>query len=80
MMNPTPRQIRAAMALLEIDQVQLAERSGIARRTLQTLIAGDRVRPNTLMAVRLALQGAGIVWIDGADLEGVAIKPEKSGL
>jgi len=67
----TAAQLRAARALLGIDQRQLAELSGLSVPTIQRMEASETmVRGNVDSLVKLitALEGAGIELID----EGVA--------
>src|ERR1019366_2987355 len=63
----TPEQIRAARALLRLDQTTLAHEAGISVITLRRL-EGDRglakVAPATVNEVRRALEKAGAEFID----------------
>ncbi len=63
----TPEQIRAARALLRLDQSTLAHDAGISVITLRRL-EGDaglsKVAPSTVDAVRKALEKAGAEFID----------------
>lgn len=62
----TARQMKAARALLGIDQRTLAERSGVSLPTIQRMEASeDNVRANvdTLVKVVQALEQAGIELI-----------------
>ena len=62
----TGAQMRAARALLEIDQRQLAERSGLSLPTIQRMEASeDTIRGNVESLVKLvaAFDGAGIELI-----------------
>lgn len=62
--QPNAAQIRAARALLDWSQQILAERSGIARRTVAAIETGDdRVTPASIQAVRDALEAEGIVFL-----------------
>jgi len=67
----TAGQMRAARALLGIDQRQLAELAGVSLPTIQRMEASDGVVRgviDTLMKVVEALDHAGILLIgDGAD-------------
>nr|QCL09213.1 helix-turn-helix domain protein [Rhizobium rhizogenes]QCL09846.1 helix-turn-helix domain protein [Rhizobium rhizogenes] len=88
----TAAQMRAARALLGIDQRQLAELAGVSVPTIQRMEASaDVVRGNvdTLMRLLAALDGAGIEVInDGAvSLDGgrgvrvkTKVKPSESGM
>lgn len=63
----TPAQIRAARALLRLDQSKLAHDAGISVVTLRRLEAEDglsKVAPGTVEEVRKALENAGAEFID----------------
>lgn len=62
----TPEQIRAARALLRLEQAELAERAHVSVVTIRRLEGGrqgDRVTPSTLAGVREALEQAGAEFI-----------------
>jgi transcriptional regulator with XRE-family HTH domain len=62
----TAAQLRAARALAQIDQRQLAEKSGLSLPTIQRMEASDGVisgNVDSLMKLIGALDGAGIVLI-----------------
>ena len=62
----TPAQMRAARALLGIDQRTLAERAGVSLPTIQRMEASDgyvRGVVDTLTKVVAALEGAGVELI-----------------
>lgn len=64
----TPEQIRAARALLRLEQRELAERAHVSVATLRRLESEDglsAVSPATLGQVREALEGAGVEFIYG---------------
>lgn len=62
--QPSAAQIRAARALLDWSQQMLADRSGIARRTVAAIETGDhRVTDESIQAVRTSLETAGIVFL-----------------
>lgn len=70
-MSMTPSQCRAARAFLNISQSQLAQCSGVALRTITHFESGNRLpRRATRMALRHALESAGIEFLDG-DAPGV---------
>ncbi len=61
-MEITPDQIRAARALLRLEQAELAGRakaSIVTIRRLETRDGGERVAPATLARVRVVLEEAG---------------------
>ncbi len=63
----TAAQMRAARALLQIDQRQLAERSGLSVPTVQRMEASDGVvrgNVDSLMKLVTALRDGGIELID----------------
>lgn len=63
----TPNQCRAARGLLDMTQAVLAERAGIARKSLTLFEGGGRaLMPNNLRAVRHALEADGVELLDGA--------------
>ncbi|EJC75105.1 putative transcriptional regulator with C-terminal CBS domains [Rhizobium leguminosarum bv. trifolii WSM2012] len=69
----TAAQMRAARALLGIDQRQLAELAGVSVPTIQRMEASaDVVRGNvdTLMRLLAALDGAGIEVINAGAISG----------
>jgi len=64
----TPEQIRAARALLRMDQDELARRAQVSTITIRRLEAADgtdRVAPATLDGVRQVLEKAGAEFIEG---------------
>lgn len=65
-MEITPEQIRAARALLRIEQAELAQRAHVSVVTIRRLEAADgrgRVSPVTLDGVRHVLEQAGAEFI-----------------
>lgn len=59
-------QIRAARAMIGWSQDQLAEASGVAKRTLASIEAGGNApRTDTLAALQGALEGQGIEFLPG---------------
>ena len=60
----TPAQCRAARALLNMEQSQLSEASGVARATVIDFEKGERTpRIATVEAIRAALEAAGVEFI-----------------
>jgi predicted transcriptional regulator len=58
---PTPRQVRAARALLDMTRENLSRRSGVSLRALAAFEAGQsQLMPNNHRAVREALEMRGI--------------------
>jgi len=67
-MKITPDQIRAARALLRLEQAELAERAKVSIvtiRRLETKQGGERVAAATVARVRAALERAGAEFIPG---------------
>lgn len=67
-MKITPAQIRAARALLRLDQTELAERAKVSVVTIRRLEAEhglERVAPATFGSVRSVLEQAGAEFIPG---------------
>jgi len=77
-MQITPDQIRAARALLRLEQDELAERAKVSIvtvRRLETKHGAERVAPSTLARLRAALELAGAEFIAG----GVRRRPVAQG-
>jgi len=69
----TPEQIKAARALLRMEQEELARRAGVSVTTIRRLEAADReyaVAEDTAAGVQNALQEAGVEFIH----DGVCLK------
>jgi len=65
-MTITAEQVRAARALLNLKQRDLADLSEVSVRTIAHFEAGERRPvPATLQALKRALEVAGVVFIDG---------------
>ncbi len=69
----TPEQIKAARALLRMEQEELAKRAGVSVTTIRRLEAADReyaVAEETAQGVQNALEEAGVEFIrDGVCLK-----------
>lgn len=60
-----PSQVRAARGLLAWSQDQLADTSGVPRRTIVRFELGEgEPQRRTLAAIRAALEAAGVVFVD----------------
>ncbi|MEO5375486.1 MAG: helix-turn-helix domain-containing protein [Alphaproteobacteria bacterium] len=60
----TPAQCKGARAMVDLSRRDLAERAGIAERTLVDFERGARTpHPNNLSAIRRALESAGVEFI-----------------
>jgi len=75
----TPRQIRAARALLGWSQQQLADRAIVSLNALARLETGNvDSRVSTMMAIQKALAKAGVEFLDADQKgEGVRLKSPK---
>lgn len=61
----TRHQCKAARALVDMKQVDLAEAAGVSKQTLVDFERGARSpHRNHLVAIRTALETAGVVFID----------------
>lgn len=66
-------QIRAARGLIGWSQQQLADASGVSRRTVASVEAGDRdTYRSSLAALRAALEEQGIAFQNDGASEGVS--------
>jgi len=76
----TPAQCRAARALLNITQEELAAISGVSVPTIKDLEREARKPlPRTLRDLRQALEGQGVQFVEVDGMTGVVNKsPEKS--
>ena len=76
-----PEQIRAARAVLGWSAAELAKESGLSLRTIQTLENSDNsknLRKSSLLALRFALEAAGIEFTGTPeDLPGVRMNLAK---
>ena len=76
----TAAHIRAARALLDITQAELAERAGISKTGLNNIERGNTdPKASTLNAVADALAGAGIEFLPGDD-PGVRLRKAATAL
>ena len=76
----TPEQIRAARALLRLEQRELAERAHVSVATLRRIEAEDGVSlvsPATFNQVREALEGEGVEFIYGGVRRLNTLSPEE---
>lgn len=70
------RQLKAARALLDWSQAELASQSGVSLPTVKRLESGEGElggRPDTAERLRLALESAGVEFTDG-EAPGVRLK------
>ncbi len=73
------RQIRAARALVGLNQSQLAERAGIGIATLRRIEGTDEIVGSALTLTRIqrALEQSGIVFIDKDERYGPGVRLRK---
>lgn len=70
----TKEQSRAARALIDWSQIQLASAANLGESTVRDFEKGRRVPSvNNLAAIRAALEAAGVIFINGAE-PGVRLK------
>ncbi|NIA69645.1 helix-turn-helix transcriptional regulator [Pelagibius litoralis] len=71
----TPTQCKAARALAEMKQVDLAEAAGISNQTIVDFERGARQpHRNNLAALQSALEVAGVVFIEADESGGVGVR------
>lgn len=64
-------QLRAARALLGWSQQELAAACGVGRRTIANFELGGDIKPTSVALAKLALEEAGITFINRGNDEGV---------
>jgi transcriptional regulator with XRE-family HTH domain len=72
-----PIQIRAARALLDMSQQELAHRCAVGLATIKRIEAAGRElagTAQTLFRIQKALEAAGIVFIDEHDQQGPGVR------
>ncbi len=82
-MNVTPDQIRAARALLQLDQAEVARRAHVSVVTIRRLEAtqgSTRVAGNTLNEVRQVLEHAGAEFIPDGVRRRPSARPNAAAL
>ncbi len=67
-MKITPSLCRAARALLDMSQGDLATASSVSRRTVSSFEAGGSAIPATLAAIQRALEEAGVEFLEGGGI------------
>ncbi len=77
-MSLTPEQCRAARALLNWSQPDLAEAVDMTQKTITSFETGTRTpHPNNLAAIRAALEEAGVIFIDEDKTAGPGVRLRK---
>jgi transcriptional regulator with XRE-family HTH domain len=72
----TSAQLRAARAMIQLTQEDLASRSGVPRSAIAEFETDIRnPRGTTLGKLRAALEDSGVVFIDGRGVSGVGLRP-----
>ncbi|PSM30947.1 helix-turn-helix transcriptional regulator [Haliangium sp. UPWRP_2] len=66
-MNIVGEQVAAARRLLKITQSELAAAAGLTRGTITNFEVGQRVRPESVEAIREALLERGIIFTNGGE-------------
>ncbi len=78
LMDITPSLCRAARALLDWTQADLAEAVGLAPETITRFERGGRPpHPNNLVAIREALEAAGIEFLPETKTKGPGLRVRK---
>ena len=80
-MTLTAEQIRAARAMLRIEQTQLAERAGVSVETIKRLEGAKgplKAQYETLKNIRTALEFAGVEFLDDAMRPGVRLAEDRT--
>ena len=66
-----PSQCRAARALLNWTQSELAEKTSISTVSIRAFEKGGEMRVSNLKLIRLSFEAAGVIFLDtGASLDG----------
>ena len=68
-------QCRMARAALDWSQGDLANASGVSARTVIRFEAGESVLPARVSALRQALEGEGVLFIDSGKMAGAVVPP-----
>jgi transcriptional regulator with XRE-family HTH domain len=77
----TKEQSRAARALIDLSQAQLADAANLGESTIRDFEKGRRVPTiNNLAAIRAALEAAGVIFVEeNGEGPGVRLKKLKQG-
>jgi transcriptional regulator with XRE-family HTH domain len=77
-MSLTPEQCRAARALLDWSQPDLAEASGLTRQTIARFERGARTpHPTNRDTLRAALEAGGVEFLDETPTKGPGVRLRK---
>ena len=73
-----PDQIRAARALKDLSQQDLADMTGLSRPSINLIEKGKSdPRASNLEAIQQALEAAGVVFLSETDSDGVGVRLKK---
>ncbi|TPK18041.1 helix-turn-helix transcriptional regulator [Mesorhizobium sp. B2-5-7] len=64
-----PVQCRMARAALQIGVRELAEAANVSTNTITRLERGEELQPRTVAAIRIALEAAGVEFINGTGVK-----------
>lgn len=71
----TPVQCRMARAALDWSRPDLATASGVSERTIARLESGEPLLPRHVLALRVALEAQGVLFIERGHLAGGVVPP-----
>ena len=77
--NIVGAQVAAARKLLKLTQVELANATGLTKKTIVKFERGGSVRPETMEAIREALLARGIVFTNGGE-PGVKLRKSETAV
>lgn len=66
-----------ARAALRWTVDDLASAAGVSRRTVLRFEKGEGVQPETVQAMRRALEAAGVLFVDSGKLAGAVVPPRE---
>jgi DNA-binding transcriptional regulator YiaG len=73
----TPRTCRTARTLIEMEQIELADRSGVSVQTIRNYESGREPTLKTWRAIKYALESAGVVFFDEDNEYGEGVRLRK---
>lgn len=70
-----PAQIRAARALINMKQIELAAAAGVSEMSVKNIERGvTDPRVSTLLAIKTALEAGGVLFLPGVDGQGPGVR------